>query len=114
MLHTCSKSEFAEALAPEHFAEFLQSIFESDVFDQKKSATSQPSKFPIPSSTMDEPRSAVRTVESRRCQDVNGTIPQTRVHALDDVLSCVIEIFNGMLNTCHVGKAWKHGISYCP
>lgn len=94
----------ADAPSPEELTNFLESVFRSNLPPEK---ISPGTGFDIPPFTLDEIRKAVGKLKHRRCPDPCGIVAEMFRFANDEILVCIMDIFNRMIHTGVLESNWQ-------
>ena len=94
----------ADAPSPEELTNFLESVFRSNLPPEKLSPVTG---FDIPPFTLDEIRKAVGKLKHRRCPDPCGIVAEMFRFANDEILVCLMDIFNRMIHSGVLESNWQ-------
>ena len=93
------------APAVQEFAHWLGNIFSSDRSSGPDGSGGEPTGT-IPTFSLSELKAVISTLKMGRCADVDGIVAEMFIFAGDDLLQCLLDIFNLMIVQNAFDSAW--------
>ena len=102
--------------SPESFAKFLEDIFHSNAgfgteyLQSLLNSVKHKCRFDIPKFTMLELQRVMRQLKNRKCADADGLVAEMFKHGNSDLMNCLLELYNNMLDTGRCEPTCQHTI----